>query len=230
MLSEPSAVRRRGPVKALRTAVAGQRAVAASGTRRPTREERVALVRLKIFDAAAAVVGEFGYADTTISRIVERADIAQGTFYLYFASRQALFDQLLPHFGQQLIAYVRGEVSGATSFLEVEERGFVATIDFLREHRGFYRVLNEAEMAAPIAHRKHMKVLTEHYVSSMKRDVAQGRITPLRKAELEVMAHVFEGARTYLYMRYLKDAPPGKKLPEWVVRTYMTLVRSGLQA
>ena len=78
-----------------------------------TREERAANIRLKIFEAAGIVVGEVGYADTTIGRIVEQADIAQGTFYLYFQSRQALFDELLPHFGQRLVAYVRGEVAGA---------------------------------------------------------------------------------------------------------------------
>lgn len=196
--------------------------------KRLTRDERAANIRSKIFEAAGTVVGDVGYSDATISRIAEQADIAQGTFYLYFQSRQALFDELLPHFGQRLVAYVRSEVAGASNFLEVEERGFVATIDFLRTNRGFYRILNEAEVAAPFAHKKHMMALTEHYVRSMQRDIERGLIKPFKKKELEVIAHVLEGARTYLYMRYLKEEDVGAKLPAWVTKTYMSLVRHGL--
>jgi len=45
-----------------------------------------------IFAAAASVIGEHGYVGATIKRITEQAGIAQGTFYLYFDSRQALFE------------------------------------------------------------------------------------------------------------------------------------------
>jgi len=218
--SKPTTVRR---------LVLAQRRTPAAATR-PTRAERVAQLRLRIVVAAAALVEEFGYAGTTITRIVEKANIAQGTFYLYFASRQALFNQLLPHFGEQMIAAVSKQVSGATNFLKVDKRGFVATIDFPRANRGSYSLLNDAQMAAPIAHRKHTSVITAHYARLIKRDVECGRFKPLKKAELEVMVHVFESARTYLYMRHLNDAPASRKLPAGVVRTYMTLVRSRLQA
>jgi AcrR family transcriptional regulator len=47
-------------------------------------ETRKALIR-----AASEVIGEFGYDGASIGRITERAGLAQGTFYLYFDSRQA---------------------------------------------------------------------------------------------------------------------------------------------
>ncbi|MCL7714310.1 TetR family transcriptional regulator [Stenotrophomonas mori] len=43
-----------------------------------------------IIDAALAVFGEKGVEKTTVSDIVKRAGIAQGTFYLYFPSRLAV--------------------------------------------------------------------------------------------------------------------------------------------
>jgi len=198
-------------------------------TRRPTREARAEELRNKIFAAAADVVGQYGYADASIGRITEAAGIAQGTFYLYFESRQALFDVLLPHVGADLLVYIRKKVHGAHSFLEVEERGFRAFFEYLRTNPGFFRVLNEAEVAAPVAHAAHMKLLTEHYVHSLQRSVERGEIREFEGKELEALAYVFQSARSYLYLRYVKGSEKTRRLPEWVVETYMKLVRNGLK-
>ena len=52
------------------------------------------------------VVGEQGYAGASIALITQRAGLAQGTFYLYFDSREDLFDQLLPEVGQELLDFL----------------------------------------------------------------------------------------------------------------------------
>jgi hypothetical protein len=39
---------------------------------------------------------------------------------------------------------------------------------------------------------------------------------------------VLMAARSYLYMRYVKGQGAGARLPEKVIKTYMRLVRSGL--
>ncbi len=197
--------------------------------RRLTRAELAGEAREKIFQAAAAVVGEHGYGEASISKITERAGIAQGTFYLYFDSRQALFDELLPHIGQDIVSYIGKALHNAADVYEVEERGFRAFFEFLRQSPGFFRLLNEAETWAPKAHEKHLKLLTEHYVSSLQRSVDRGEIRALEGRELEVLAYVFMGARSYLYMRFLKGSKNGAKLPEWVVKAYMKLVREGLR-
>lgn len=191
------------------------------------RVQRAEETRNRIFAAAAKVVGDHGYSDASVDRITELAGIAKGTFYLYFSSRQDLFDQLLPHVGRDLITYLRSEVSGAKTFLEVEEGGFRAFFAFLKGNPGFFRILNEAEGAAPAAHAKHLALLTRHYVSSLQRSVDRGEIKHFQERELEALAYVFQSARSYLYMRYVKGKHPAR-IPEWVVETYMKLVRGGL--
>jgi AcrR family transcriptional regulator len=197
--------------------------------RRRTREERTEELRNKIFTAAAKVVGRYGYAEASVNRITEEAGIAQGTFYLYFESRQEMFDQLLPHVGADMIAHIGRKVAGAKTFFEVEEQGFRAFFDFLRTNPGFFRVLNEAEVAAPVAHANHMTLLTGHYVRSLQRSADRREIKTFEGKELEAIAYVFQSARSYLYMRFVKDSKKTKKLPDWVVETYMRLVRNGLK-
>lgn len=46
--------------------------------------------REQLLSAAREVLAEHGYERTTVSSIASRANVAQGTFYLYFPSKEAL--------------------------------------------------------------------------------------------------------------------------------------------
>ena len=51
--------------------------------------------RRQILLAAKQVFAEEGYHGASINQIIERAQIARGTFYLYFTSKAAIFDSIL---------------------------------------------------------------------------------------------------------------------------------------
>lgn len=175
------------------------------------------------------MVGQHGYTDASIARIAEAAGMAQGTFYLYFPSRQALFDELLPHVGRDMLHYIRDRIHGAKDIYDMEERALRAFFAFMGENPGFFRILNEAEVASPAAHRKHFELLSRHYVDSLQRAVKAGEITAYGKQELETLAYMFMAARSYLYLRYLKNQAKRRVLPEAVIKTYMKLLRGGLR-
>lgn len=197
--------------------------------KRLTREERAEDARASIFAAAAKVVGQYGYADASVTKITEAAGIAQGTFYLYFHSRQALFDELLPNVGTEMFQFIRDRVTGATDVLDVEERGIRAFFDFLEVNPGFFRILNEAEVAAPIAHERHFGQTARHFVESLRRGIAAGHIREFDEEELETVVYVFMAARSYLYLRYVKGKAPGAKVPEKAIAAYLRLIRNGLK-
>ncbi len=58
---------------------------------RQQREER----RQQILDAALGLFARQGYHATAVSDIVQAADVARGTFYLYFASKRTVLDELM---------------------------------------------------------------------------------------------------------------------------------------
>ena len=66
--------------------------------RRKTREQRKEDRREALKSAAAEVFAEYGYHAAKVSQIVERVGVAQGTFYLYYESKQAIFGELLQDF------------------------------------------------------------------------------------------------------------------------------------
>lgn len=194
-----------------------------------SREGRTEKAREAIFASAAEIVGKHGYAGASINRITEAAGIAQGTFYLYFKSRQTLFDELLPHVGQDMLHFIRDRVAGAKNVYDAEECGFRAFFEYLKINPGFFRILNEAEIASPVAHEKHFKLLRDHYVESLERGVKSGQIGRFARDELEAVAYVFMAARSYLYLRYAKSANGRRTLPEKVIQTYVKLVRNGFR-
>lgn len=196
---------------------------------KPTRAEKVAANRRALLQAGFEVVGECGYQDASIARIVERAGLAQGTFYKHFSSRQAFFEELLPSIGTDLLDEVREQVRGAAGILEVEERGFRGFFDFVARNPGFYRVLNEAEVAAPAAFDKHIQNLARHYTHALKRSHEASDIKGYEPRELEVIAFVLMAARFYIYLRFAKGGKHAKPIPEWVISAYMKFVTRGLQ-
>ncbi len=196
--------------------------------KRLSHEERADDARAEIFDAAAKVIDIYGYAGASISRITETAGIAQGTFYLYFQSRQDLFDELLPYAGMKMLDFIREHVRGSKDVYEMEERGFRAFFDYMDANKGLIRIINEAETSAPKAHRTHFKVLTDRYVKALDRWHREGMIQNFDREELVTIAYIMMSARSYLYMRYTKMSGKRKRVPEKVIQTYMRLVRSGL--
>lgn len=189
-----------------------------------TRAERSEKNRNAIMRAAEEVVGEYGYRDASIARITEKAGVAEGTFYLYFKSRQELFDQLLPHLGEELIEYLKKRVSGSDGALEVEERGFRGFFEFLQFNPSFFRILNEAEIEAPKAHAVHFNKLRANYLVSLKRSWSRGELPGFEERELEVLVYMLMAARSYLYLRYSKTEGGPRPLPDWVVTAYLKVV------
>ena len=190
-----------------------------------TRAERAGLVKRRIFDAAVKVVGQFGYSEATVARITKEAGVAQGTFYNHFTNRQSLLDQLLPTVGEQLLDYIRLNVSNIKGEAEKEDARFRAFFQFLIEMPQFMRILNEAQVFAPDGYEKHIYAVLKNYTRTLQK---AGVGADLSDNELQVMVHIMMGLRSYLSMTY-SYTDNTVHLPESAVySTYSKLMRSGL--
>jgi AcrR family transcriptional regulator len=58
------------------------------------REEKKALTRQRIAEAAKQLFEQVGYEAATVQQIAERASVAKGTFFNYFASKEDLMMEL----------------------------------------------------------------------------------------------------------------------------------------
>ena len=195
---------------------------------RRRRADRAIETRRKLIDAAAKVVGAEGYANASVAKITARAEIAQGTFYNYFASQQDLFDHLLPELGAELLDFIRARIAGESGSFAREEIGFRAFFDFVAERPEFYRILNEAEIFAPKAYHDHMSNMAEGYLRALSRSHAKGELPGFERRELEVVVYSLLAARNYISYRYLFRDGRSRRLPAWVDGAYMKLLTGGM--
>ncbi len=197
---------------------------------RSRRQEKADQVRLALFDAAARVVGKYGYAGASVARITSLAGVAQGTFYNYFASRQDLLDQLLPAMGEEMLAHIAAAVAGETDELAREERRFRAFFGFLRKRPAFLRILNEAELFAPRGFRQHFDNIAADYRRALERAQRRGALPGFEPDEIEPLVILLMAARSYASLRYAYGTGGRVKAPpESLIRAYMKLLRYGLK-
>lgn len=203
-----------------------------AGMRKPkrTRAEKAAENRQKLLHAAADVVGQYGYAEASVARIVERAGLAQGTFYLYFESRQHLFDQLLPEVGAEALAYIRDRAGKAQDFITMEERGMRAFFDYVAENPSYFRIFTEAEAAAPVAYRTYTADRNGRFLDTIVAAWRRGEIKGYTERELAVLTQVMLASRAYLYHQYGITEKGHVAIPEWVIDTYVRFVARGIGA
>src|SRR5271156_743792 len=202
--------------------------VSTAGKPKLTRAERNDEVKRRLFDAAAKVVGRLGYAEASVARITELAEVAQGTFYNHFENRQELLDQLLPTIGLQMIAFIQERTNAAAPGAEKETERFRAFFEFLRVLPEFLRILNEAEVFAPSGYQRHLDNIATAYVRSLKRGRNAGDVDDYTDQELEVIVHILMGARGYLCRRYAYTEGSAHAVPEYVISAYEKLLGSGL--
>jgi AcrR family transcriptional regulator len=117
-------------------------------------------VRDRLLTAATEVFASKGYPATRVSDIVRQAGVAQGTFYLYFKSKQAIFEQLIDTCFSRLLADTLGtyslrEVSRLEEVIEQARVLWLTVLQQCRQERALVRLaLREASAAGPevVAH------------------------------------------------------------------------------
>src|SRR5690349_21567635 len=99
----------------------------------------------KILDAARDEFGEHGFSDTSIVGITQRAGVALGTFYTYFDSKELLFQALVRDMSAQVRDHVGPALQGGVDGLDSERLALQSFLNFVREHRDIYRIIDQSE-------------------------------------------------------------------------------------
>ncbi len=129
-----------------------------------------------LLEAAEQVFGEYGYHDASVAKITEVAGVAQGTFYLYFASKLAVFEEVVADLNRRVRHAMSEAAAGATTRLEAERLGFAGFFRFTAEHPALYRVIRQAEFVSPRAMRQHYESIIAHYIPPLRDAMARGEI------------------------------------------------------
>jgi AcrR family transcriptional regulator len=181
--------------------------------------------RRRLLDAAEQVFGAHGYHDASVVKLAEVAGVAAGTFYLYFDSKKAIFDELVRDLNRRVRRAMKEGSSQGRTRLEAELLGFDAYFRSTSDHPALYRIIRQAEFVSPEMLRYHYDRLSAGYVVALDDAVASGEIG---KLDAEVAAWALMGLGEMVGMRWILWGE-GVPLPDRVWVELERLIRCVLE-
>jgi AcrR family transcriptional regulator len=181
--------------------------------------------RRRLLDAAESVFGDLGYHEASVVRLAETAGVATGTFYLYFDSKKAIFDELMRDLNRRIRHAMKEGSSRGTTRIEAELFGFDAYFQFTRQHPALYRIIRQAEFVSPEMLHYHYHRVADGYVVALQQAMERGEVSTLNP---EVTAWALMGLGELVGMRWIfwADREP---LPDEVWNDVERIIRRILE-
>ncbi len=187
--------------------------------------------RRKLLEAAEDVFARLGYHEASIVKITESAGIGLGTFYLYFDSKQQVFEELVLDLNRRVRHAMSEAMAGTSGRIEAERAGFEGFFRFTAEHPALYRVVREAEFVSPEMLRLHYTRIVDGYEAGLRAAQHDGDVDDA--LDPEVTAWALMGAGELIGMRFLLwerddagNAPAA--MPEGTIDHLMRFIQGGL--
>lgn len=168
------------------------------------REERKAVNRAKLLAAARKVFAEKGLGAATARDIVRETDLATGTFYNYFDSKEQVFTALIGELAEKARERVR--VQRRARDLTVEQRveaAYRAYFELVIEERELFEVFRRnAGVVAAMADRDWFADGERELLEDL---IEWARAGEVPDVELELLAQAMFGAGVHVAIHLVDD-------------------------
>lgn len=195
-----------------------------------TREEKASLTINRLLRAAAETIADRGFAGASVAIIAAKAQVATGSFYTYFESREALLQAIITAQSHEMRRQITAAVTVEEApFFVREERSFRQYFRFIRSNPSFIRLQNEAEAFLPDAYEGIKRKIIDGYRKALLKASKRREIRTIRGVELEGVALFLIAAKHYYGQQYLALCDRDGEIPDRIVDIYMNFVRGGLE-
>jgi TetR/AcrR family fatty acid metabolism transcriptional regulator len=189
---------------------------------RPARRERQMAARLEqILDAAAHLFAERGFHRTTTKDIAEAADVAEGTLYNYFETKNDLLFAILSRLSESELPQA-GLVPGAVGPVQISagdaRQHFASLLDLRRDYVEENSVMLQAILSEILANAE----LRQRYAEQLLKPTLNGlekeltlriKLGQLHELDVPATARVLTSMWIGLFILQLLEGP--KQQVEW---------------
>jgi AcrR family transcriptional regulator len=186
-----------------------------------TRDER----RQSLLDAARVLFAEKGYHDTTVDDITRAANVAKGTFYLYFSEKREIYYEVIRVFldlVKEAGVVVQEPTGSPTEFVERTRRNARQLIRVLTENRQLTRMAfrEAAGLDARLTElwRRFYREIAEVEAQNLEFGIQLGVVRPCH-ALLQAYVHIGMVERVMLeLLEHPEDFPATDQLVDEMLR------------
>ena len=179
--------------------------------------------RRKLLAAAEEEFGTKGFHIASVSSITTRAGVGQGTFYLYFRTKEEIFVTLVREIGRNLRRVQREAMVGAAGRLQGERLALDAFFAFACARPGLYRIVQESQFVDEAVYREYYERIARGYADDLDLAAQKGELAP---GNAEVRAWSLMGISHFVGMRWCLWT--GQVPPPAEVDAMMELVSRGI--
>jgi AcrR family transcriptional regulator len=177
----------------------------------------------KLLEAAEIVFGEKGFHQTGIVDITQHAEVAMGTFYNYFESKEDIFRDLVMSMQKNIRREVKRGTIGIKDRIELERQGFRIFFQFLQEHKYLFRIFRQAEFVDVDLHRNYFETFAKGYITGLRGSMENGEI---RRYDPELLVYCLMGIVDYIGMKWVLWEQ--REITEEFIDELISFVRDGI--
>lgn len=180
--------------------------------------------RQRLLSAAEQEFGKKGFHTASVSSITRRAGVAQGTFYIYYDSKEEILRELVRFMSRKLRHTLTQATRDITDRLEVERVGLLTFLRFAIEDKNLYRVVLESQFIDESIYREYYEHLAKVYTVRLERAQQAGQI---QSSSAYGQAWALMGIASFLGLRY--SVWEGAMPPDEIINTALDFIRGGLE-
>lgn len=179
----------------------------------------------RILVAAAQQIYENGFEKASIANITSAADVAVGTFYLYFQDKLSLYHYLLLDTQERIKDYINLRIGECKSREEKERIGIIAWLEFVNNNPHTYSIIWQSLAIDKSLFVDYYKKFSSSYMHGLVKDKDQ-----LIETDYETTALALMGISSFLGLKTMFIE--GKKLTEVEINkmadSIMKILKNGL--
>ena len=190
-----------------------------SGHRKSRRERHKVEIRNRLVRAAIKLFGTRGFTATTVEHITEAADVAKGTFFNYFPTKELLLTDLIERRLDILRAALKEAQQGGMALREVLRRLLRALMAEPGRSRSMARcVLLGALGGEPVENAAQQIMTQGHQILSEAMAIGQRRGEIRRDWPPSELAQLFQ--QSFYGVLYLQAFHPNLNVPRCLDTTF----------
>lgn len=155
----------------------------------------------KILKAAQDLFYSNGYQNTTVADIAKKADVAVGTFYLYYKDKYTIYETVLTNYQKQIRNYIHEQIKFAETRKEKEKLGLKAWLKFVASNHHVYRIIWESLFVEPDLFRNYYVKFGNAYTDALMRD----NVLLNDDVDLKTVAFMLMGISNFIGLHVLFD-------------------------
>lgn len=150
--------------------------------------------------AGKKLFGDKGYHSTSINDIVSHAEIAAGTFYIYFNDKMSLYQYILNDYKHGIRHAIWEATKDATTRYQMERGGIKAFIKFASDDTLAYNIIWESLFIDRNLFKDYYENFSVRYAVGLQKSYDTGEI---RFMDFETLSYILMGISNFVGLQVI---------------------------